>query len=113
MAVHGKFAMLDRRAFHRHKIKKPSPVQLLRQEQQLIGMGVPDEVSAGGIGLLVSRPQLVGEILTITILSPHPLAGRPLSLRVCRCQSLPSGHLLAGAFLEPLSEAELQALAGP
>jgi hypothetical protein len=102
----------DRRAFARHKIKKPSPVQLLRQEHQLVGMGVPDEVSSSGIGLLVSRPLPVGEVLTMMVVPPHPLAGRALSIRVCRCQFLAGGHLLAGAFIDRLTEPEVLALAG-
>jgi hypothetical protein len=75
-------------------------------------MAAPDDVSAGGIGLIVSGPQAVGEVLQMAVLSPHPLAGRMLSFQVCRCLALNGGHRIAGPFLRPLPDSDVQALAG-
>lgn len=76
-------------------------------------MAVADNVSAGGARLLVGSPRTVGEVLTLEVQRPHPLAGQCLSFRVSRCEALSGGgHVIAGAFLSPLTEAQADDLAG-
>jgi len=48
----------------------------------------------------------------LTPQEPHPLAGRPLLLRVAWCRPLEGARALAGSFLVPLTDEEARALAG-
>jgi hypothetical protein len=76
-----------------------------------VGAVVPEDVSAGGLSALASAPRAVGEQLALAPGAPHPLAGRVFPFRVSRCEPLRLIYRIAGAFLYPLADADLDALA--
>lgn len=72
---------------------------------------VVQDVSAGGLGLLLER-EVAPETL-LEVLWPKPIAGLPetLSVRVARVSAQPGGYWLLGcAFSIDLAESQLQAL---
>jgi hypothetical protein len=73
---------------------------------------VAEDVSAGGVALLAARPFDAEEVLALCPGGPPPLAGRRLAFRVSRCEPQGGGFHLAGAFLSPLTDADVRALAG-
>jgi hypothetical protein len=76
-----------------------------------VGGVVPEDISAGGLSALASAPRAVGEQLALAPGPPHPLAGRKFPFRVTRCEPLRLIYRVAGAFLYPLPDDDLDALA--
>jgi hypothetical protein len=76
-----------------------------------VGEVVAEDVSAGGLSALASAPRAVGEQLALAPGAPHPLAGRVFPFRVTRCEPLRYAYRIAGAFLSPLPDTDLDALA--
>ena len=103
----------ERRADPRQRVANPYLVHVLSPDGRLLGIAVPEEVSAGGALLLGSRPWPPGTALALEPQRPHPLAGRPLGFRVTRCEPLPGGgYAVAGVFAPRLDDQDVQALAG-
>jgi hypothetical protein len=75
-------------------------------------MATVEDVSPGGIRLITARAYPLDRPLLLVPQPPHPLAGRRLPFLPQRCEALLDGHLLAGAFTQPLTENEVRALSG-
>jgi hypothetical protein len=84
---------------------------LLSAGARVVGAVVLQGVSAAGLSVLASAPRPVGEVLALAPGAPHPLAGREFPFRVTRCEPLRLIWRIAGAFLAPLGDADLDALA--
>jgi hypothetical protein len=102
----------ERRAHPRRRVARPRACALLSARGRVVGAVVPEDVSAGGLSALASAPRAVGEQLALAPAAPHPLAGREFPFRVTRCEPLRFAYRIAGAFLYPLPDADLDALAG-
>jgi serine/threonine protein kinase len=73
--------------------------------------GAVKDVSAGGIGLLLSRRFEPGTILTAELRTSNQLFERDVELRVARVKRAPRGFWLHGCvFAQPLSKQELRKL---
>jgi hypothetical protein len=102
----------ERRAHPRRRVARGRAIALLSARGRVVGAVVPEEVSAGGLSVLASAPRAVGEELALAPAAPHALAGRVFPFRVTRCEPLRYVYRIAGAFLYPLADADLDALAG-
>jgi hypothetical protein len=72
---------------------------------------VLQDVSRGGIGLLLARRFEPGTVLTIEVRLPGSRRARQLRAKVARIEARELGHWLLGCrFTEPLSDFELQGL---
>jgi hypothetical protein len=75
-------------------------------------MAVPADLSRCGFRADVARRFVAGELLALVPTVPHPLAGRPFSFFVVRCDPSPDGgYDLAGAFAPLLSDDDVGRLA--
>jgi hypothetical protein len=101
----------ERRAHPRRRVARGRAWVLLSARGRVEGAVVPEDVSAGGLSALASAPRAVGEELALAPATPHPLAGRVFPFRVTRCEPLRFAYRIAGAFLYPLPDADLNALA--
>jgi hypothetical protein len=101
----------ERRANPRRRVARGRAWTLLSALGRVEGGVVPLDVSAGGLSALASAPRGVGEQLALAPGAPHPLAGREFPFRVTRCEPLRFAYRVAGAFLYPLPDADLNALA--
>ena len=101
----------ERRAHPRRRVARRRAIALLSARGRVVGGVVPENISAGGLSALASAPRAVGEELALAPGAPHPLAGRVFPFRVTRCEPLRLIYRIAGAFLYPLPDADLDALA--
>jgi hypothetical protein len=101
----------ERRAHPRRRVARGRAIALLSARGRVEGAVVPEDVSAGGLSALASAPRGVGEELALAPGAAHPLAGREFPFRVTRCEPLRFAYRIAGAFLNPLPDADLDALA--
>ena len=106
----------ERRAWVRYPTDLPGSCQPLgqRRDDNLWWSAQVRDLSAGGIGLVVSRRFEVGTILSVEL--PSTTQGPSVSVlaRVVRCAALADGRWLIGCeFASPLSEDDVRALAGP
>jgi CheY-like chemotaxis protein len=101
----------ERRGHPRRRVARPRAAALLSARGRVAGGVAPEEVSAGGLSMLASEALAVGDVLALSPEAPHPLAGRQYPFRVSRCEPLRFTFRIAGAFVSPLSDAELDALA--
>ncbi len=99
----------ERRAKPRRKIDTPQPLDLLGPDGCLLGMAVPEDVSAAGICLLVRTAYAIGAVLAVA--AARGRAHGRLAFRVNRCEVFDGGYLIAGPFLRPIPESDLRALA--
>jgi hypothetical protein len=103
--------MRERRGHPRRGVAPGYPAALLSGQGLLVGIVIPEEVSAGGVSLLASKAFAAGDALVLSPEKPHPLAGREFPFRVVRCEPLRFTYRIAGAFFSPLPDADLDALA--
>ena len=103
----------ERRAHPRRRVGRPHALDLLSPLGPLLCHAALEDVSAGGACLLAPRPFELGEVLTLPPEGPPALLGRRFAFRVTRCEPALGGYRVAGAFVSPLTEADLAALAGP
>jgi hypothetical protein len=102
----------ERRGHPRRQVG-PHALDLLSPLGPLLCHAVAEDVSAGGALLLASRPFEPGEVLTLAPEGPPALLGRRFAFRVTRCEPAEGGYRVAGAFVSPLTQGDLAALAGP
>ena len=102
----------DRRDLPRH----PRSLEIVCRPMAGVGdlprwPAVIEDVSAGGIGLLLSQPLDIGTLLALTWPRPIPGIAPTLTVRVLRVSPQPGGLWRLGcAFATDLNEPQLQAL---
>jgi hypothetical protein len=102
----------ERRAHPRQRVERPHVIDVLSPLGPLLCHAIPEDVSAGGARLLAPRPFDPGDLLTLAPVGPPALLGHCFDFRVTRCEPADVGYRVAGAFVSPLADDDLDALAG-
>lgn len=68
------------------------------------------DVSLGGLGLLMRRRVEPGELLALTLANPKRRFSKLVLVRVVHVTTASGGYLVGGTFLEPLTYQEMSAL---
>ena len=101
----------QQRATVRYPSSKQCPCSPLSAEQDVSWTATVRDVSAGGIGLVLSRRFEPGTVLMADFADPGLRPGRRLFVRVVRVQALADGRWLLGcAFARNLGDEEVQDL---
>jgi hypothetical protein len=93
-------------------VSQPHVIDVLSSSGPLLCHAVAENVSAGGTLLLAPRPFHPGDVLTLAPLGPPALLGRRFAFRVTRSERDDGSYRVAGAFVSPLADDDLDALAG-
>jgi hypothetical protein len=103
----------QRRAHVRHRDRTvPAPaVRYLVRPSFRSGWALLEDVSAGGVGLLLGEAAAPGAVLLIQLPGPQPGEASNRLARVVHARALPDGYWVVGCqFSRPLADEELAAV---
>jgi len=99
--------LLDRRQSERFPVNADASVPFLSPVTEEFGPVKIQDISLGGIGLLMRRRLEPGVLLALTLANPLRRFTRIALVRVAHVTATSGGYLVGGVFLEPLTYQDL------